>query len=202
MSDAEALGLLVTARDEPGMLYRISEAIFRRGANITYMSIGIPKAIEAAVGAAAIDLFTPTFLLFGLLLIWTAIQLVRHRNDDPDPDDNPLLRYARRILPTTADMPLALGPGSALALAQANAELNGATNVVVRNSDLLDGLGARADQPASLTAGIGGSVTGWRLHQWRRCSNTAPWCTTSRSGTPPFPISRRPASCSTAPASS
>ena len=62
------------------------------------------RAMFIAVGAAAIDLFTPTFLLFGLLLIWTAIQLVRHRNDDPDPDNNPLLRYARRILPTTPDM--------------------------------------------------------------------------------------------------
>jgi energy-converting hydrogenase B subunit Q len=40
MSDAEALGLLVTARDEPGMLYRISEAIFRHGANITYVAGG------------------------------------------------------------------------------------------------------------------------------------------------------------------
>jgi len=62
------------------------------------------RAIFIAVGAAAIDLFTPTFALFGLLLIWTAIQLVRHRNDDPDPDDDPLLRYARRIVPATDDM--------------------------------------------------------------------------------------------------
>ena len=40
MSDAEALGLLVTARDEPGVLYRISEAIFKHGANITYIAGG------------------------------------------------------------------------------------------------------------------------------------------------------------------
>lgn len=64
----------------------------------------VMRAGFIAVGAAAIDLFSATFLLFGLLLIWTAIQLVRHRHDDPDPDDNPLLRYARRVLPTTADM--------------------------------------------------------------------------------------------------
>jgi tellurite resistance protein TerC len=48
----------------------------------------VMRAAFIAVGAAAIDLFSVTFLLFGLLLIWTAIQLVRHRNDDPDPDDN------------------------------------------------------------------------------------------------------------------
>jgi tellurite resistance protein TerC len=59
------------------------------------------RAILIAVGAAATELFSPTFLVFGLLLIFTAVQLVRHRNDDPDPDTNPLLRYARRVLPTT-----------------------------------------------------------------------------------------------------
>jgi tellurite resistance protein TerC len=64
----------------------------------------VMRAAFIAVGATAIDLFSVTFLLFGLLLIWTAIQLVRHRNDDPDPDDNLLLRYARRVLPATDDM--------------------------------------------------------------------------------------------------
>jgi tellurite resistance protein TerC len=63
------------------------------------------RAVFIAVGAAAIELFSPTFLLFGLLLIWTATQLVRHRHDDPDPEDNPLLRLARRVLPTTTDAP-------------------------------------------------------------------------------------------------
>jgi len=40
MSDREVLGLLVTARDEPGVLYRISEAIFKHGANVTYIAGG------------------------------------------------------------------------------------------------------------------------------------------------------------------
>src|SRR3979411_2769406 len=40
MSDAEVLGLLVTTRDEPGVLYRISEAIFKHGANVTYIAGG------------------------------------------------------------------------------------------------------------------------------------------------------------------
>src|ERR1700693_5163383 len=40
MSDGEALGLLVTTRDEPGVLYRISEAIFKHGANVTYIAGG------------------------------------------------------------------------------------------------------------------------------------------------------------------
>jgi tellurite resistance protein TerC len=45
----------------------------------------VMRAAFIAVGAAAIEVFTPTFVLFGMLLIWTAIQLIRHRNDDPDP---------------------------------------------------------------------------------------------------------------------
>ena len=34
------IGLLVECRDEPGVLYRITEAIFRHGANITYVAGG------------------------------------------------------------------------------------------------------------------------------------------------------------------
>ncbi len=34
------LGLLVSARDEPGVLYRLAETIFRHGANVTYVAGG------------------------------------------------------------------------------------------------------------------------------------------------------------------
>ena len=40
MPDGDVLGLLVSTRDEPGVLYRISEAIFKHGANITYIAGG------------------------------------------------------------------------------------------------------------------------------------------------------------------
>lgn len=63
----------------------------------------VMRVLFIAVGAAAIDLFSPTFLVFGLLLIWTAVRLVRHRHEDPDPADNPVLRLAHRVLPTTTD---------------------------------------------------------------------------------------------------
>jgi tellurite resistance protein TerC len=61
------------------------------------------RAVLIAIGAAAVRLFSPTFLVFGLALIWTAVQLVRHRNDDPDPEQNPMLRAAKRVLPATTD---------------------------------------------------------------------------------------------------
>jgi tellurite resistance protein TerC len=61
----------------------------------------VMRAIFIAVGAAAIQRFSVTFLLFGGLLIWTAVQLFRHRDQDPDVEDNPLLRWARLRLPAT-----------------------------------------------------------------------------------------------------
>jgi tellurite resistance protein TerC len=51
----------------------------------------VMRAIFIAVGAAAIQRFSVTFLVFGGLLIWTAVQLFRHRDQDPDVEDNPLL---------------------------------------------------------------------------------------------------------------
>ncbi|CAA9537243.1 MAG: Integral membrane protein TerC [uncultured Thermoleophilia bacterium] len=59
----------------------------------------ILRAIFIAVGATLIDLFSFMFLLFGLLLIVTAVQLYRHRDEDPDVDDNAVVRLARRMLP-------------------------------------------------------------------------------------------------------
>ena len=41
------------------------------------------------------------FLLFGLLLIWTAAQLYRHRDEDPEVEDNLLVRVTRRLLPVS-----------------------------------------------------------------------------------------------------
>jgi energy-converting hydrogenase B subunit Q len=40
---ADVLGLLVAARDEPGVLYRLSETIFRHGANVTYVAGGAQR---------------------------------------------------------------------------------------------------------------------------------------------------------------
>jgi tellurite resistance protein TerC len=63
----------------------------------------IMRAVFIAVGAALLELFTFMFLVFGLLLIGTAIQLYRHRNEDPDVEDNALVRATRRMLPTTTE---------------------------------------------------------------------------------------------------
>jgi len=59
------------------------------------------RAIFIALGAALLSALAFMFLIFGLLLIWTAVRLYRHRNEDPDVGDNGLIRTARRILPVS-----------------------------------------------------------------------------------------------------
>ena len=59
------------------------------------------RAIFIALGAALLDAFSVMFLLFGLLLLVTAIQLFRHRDQDPSIEDNAVINVARRLLPLT-----------------------------------------------------------------------------------------------------
>ena len=63
----------------------------------------IMRAIFIALGAALINSFSFMFLLFGLLLVYTAVQLFRHRDEDPDIESNVMVRGARRFLPITPD---------------------------------------------------------------------------------------------------
>jgi len=59
------------------------------------------RAVFIALGTALLSLLSFMFLIFGLLLLWTAVQLYRHRDEDPDVQDNALVRAARRILPVS-----------------------------------------------------------------------------------------------------
>jgi tellurite resistance protein TerC len=61
----------------------------------------VMRAIFIAVGATLLNYFSFMFLLFGLLLLFTAVQLFRHRDEDPDVEDNGLVKIARRVFPVT-----------------------------------------------------------------------------------------------------
>ena len=63
----------------------------------------IMRAIFIALGATLLSLFSFMFLIFGLLLIFTAVQLYRHRDEDPDIEDNAVVKGARRLLPVSDD---------------------------------------------------------------------------------------------------
>src|SRR3954452_9571939 len=61
------------------------------------------RGIFIALGAVLISTFDFMFAVFGLLLIGTAVQLFRHRDQDPDIEDNRIVRAARRVIPITDD---------------------------------------------------------------------------------------------------
>lgn len=54
------------------------------------------RAVFIALGAALLDAFSFTYLLFGLGLTATAVQLFRHRDQDPSVEDNVVVAAARR----------------------------------------------------------------------------------------------------------
>ena len=63
----------------------------------------ILRIIFIALGATLLAYFSWMFLVFGLVLIGTAIQLYRHRNVDPSPEDNALVRFMQKRLPITTE---------------------------------------------------------------------------------------------------
>src|SRR5215208_6425344 len=63
----------------------------------------ILRALFIALGAVLIASFDFMFAVFGLLLVYTAIQLFRHRDQDPDVEDNRIVRAVRRVIPITDD---------------------------------------------------------------------------------------------------
>ena len=54
------------------------------------------RAIFISVGAVAISAFSFTFAIFGAILIWTGIGLFKHWNEDPEPNDNFIVRTLRK----------------------------------------------------------------------------------------------------------
>jgi tellurite resistance protein TerC len=59
------------------------------------------RVVFIGLGAALLSAFSFMFLVFGLLLVGTAVQLFRHRDQDPSVEDNALVTFARRRLPVS-----------------------------------------------------------------------------------------------------
>ena len=53
------------------------------------------RAVFIALGAAALASFSFTFAIFGAILIWTGVGLFKHWDEDPNPNDNFLVRKLR-----------------------------------------------------------------------------------------------------------
>jgi tellurite resistance protein TerC len=63
----------------------------------------ILRAIFIAVGAAALAAFAFTFVIFGAILIWTGIGLLKNWDQDPNPDDNFIVKQVKRFTPVTTE---------------------------------------------------------------------------------------------------
>ncbi|MFZ2227306.1 MAG: TerC/Alx family metal homeostasis membrane protein [Candidatus Nanopelagicaceae bacterium] len=57
------------------------------------------RAVFIAVGAVALASFSFTFFIFGAILIWTGVGLFRHWDEDPDPNENFVVRRLRKSIP-------------------------------------------------------------------------------------------------------
>ena len=53
------------------------------------------RGIFIAVGAAALAAFSFTFVIFGAILIWTGVGLFKHWDEDPEPNDNAIVKKIR-----------------------------------------------------------------------------------------------------------
>ena len=53
------------------------------------------RGIFIAVGAAALAAFSFTLVIFGAILIWTGVGLFKHWDEDPEPNDNAIVKKIR-----------------------------------------------------------------------------------------------------------
>jgi tellurite resistance protein TerC len=61
------------------------------------------RGIFILLGAALIERFTWVFYIFGAFLVYTAINLIRHRGEEDDYEENAFIRYLRKVLPITSE---------------------------------------------------------------------------------------------------
>ena len=61
------------------------------------------RAVFIAIGAAALHAFAFTFVIFGIILVWTGYKLFSHWNEDPEVRDGKLVNLVRKVIPVTND---------------------------------------------------------------------------------------------------
>jgi tellurite resistance protein TerC len=58
------------------------------------------RAIFIIIGGALLETFHWTIYVFGAFLVFTGIRMVRHDDAEVDPEHNPMLKLARRVVPS------------------------------------------------------------------------------------------------------
>ena len=63
----------------------------------------IMRAIFIGIGAALVSRFSWIMYVFGAILIYTGIKLMKEGDAEPHPEKNPIYKLARRIMPATPE---------------------------------------------------------------------------------------------------
>ncbi len=63
----------------------------------------VMRGVFIALGAAALHAFAFTFVIFGAILIWTGWKLFQHWDEDPDTDDNRMVKFVRARMNVTEE---------------------------------------------------------------------------------------------------
>lgn len=63
----------------------------------------VMRGVFIALGAAALHTFAFTFVIFGAILIWTGWKLFQHWDEDPDTDDNRMVKMVRSRMNVTEE---------------------------------------------------------------------------------------------------
>jgi tellurite resistance protein TerC len=61
------------------------------------------RSVFIAVGAALIEQFVWVFFLFGAVLVWTAVSMLRSKGEEEEYHENAVTRQVRKIAPVTED---------------------------------------------------------------------------------------------------
>ena len=81
--------------------FAVPPALQPKALNVGITLALVLRAVFIALGAALLALFSFMFGIFGLALIVTAVQLFRHRDQDPQVSENVFVSTARRLLPVS-----------------------------------------------------------------------------------------------------
>ena len=63
----------------------------------------VMRGVFIAIGAAALERFSWLFYIFGAFLLYTAVNILRGHDEEEEFKENIMLRWARRVFPTTPD---------------------------------------------------------------------------------------------------
>jgi tellurite resistance protein TerC len=83
--------------------FKVPRALQQEALMVGIIIALVLRGVFILLGAAVIERFTWVFYIFGAFLVYTAINLVRHRGDDEEYEENAFIRRMRKVLPITQE---------------------------------------------------------------------------------------------------